>query len=370
METNYKNKLQEYCQQNYYSLPIYNTDLSNESCDNNISWVCKIQLWNGQFFRSSSKPNKKNAEQEAAKLALASIKNPNKSFDQIKGKENKELTSSKLNKINVGNLNSLFSKNVSLPNTSSEVHENRKSNYSIYGNSLDDLNQKASNVFIEDKFVTPESLDIQDNDDFFLENSTSNYLMKKSDNVYKNETFSRNDIKYKIEKDNQNLSFGDVEHNNKLSIPSFSHKNKKFKIPIKSKYFNKNIAIFVDSENLPNAINQLLTVKITDNITIYSFVCEQHNLANKKWNSNKIIPFIFTDRGSDTVDIYMLSIITCMIKLKKYDKYFIISGDHFFKIYETIINQPFAINDFQLWDKENVTTCNDANYIINKLGLN
>ena len=75
---NPKGKLQEYCQQNQFSLPEYEVNNINTGIAHYPLFSATVTLWDGRTFNTadnniSSLTNKKKAEHEAARLALFDI---------------------------------------------------------------------------------------------------------------------------------------------------------------------------------------------------------------------------------------------------------------------------------------------------------
>lgn len=101
-------------------------------------------------------------------------------------------------------------------------------------------------------------------------------------------------------------------------------------------YQGESIAILIDLENQPTAVDELINKINLDksNINILVFVSGNSHLVDREWNHQKIHNYRIPSVRNDAADTYMIFISGVLCKSNAYSKYIIVSRDHFAKTLE------------------------------------
>lgn len=120
---------------------------------------------------------------------------------------------------------------------------------------------------------------------------------------------------------------------------------------------NKDIGIFIDGDNLPTVFDSLAELKLPKNIHIHLFVNQGHNLATKEI-PKRIQRVIVPVGHRDVADTIMTLHMGAYLFDKTYDKYIIVSKDHFAVVIVDAINAKTKDNkNVYLWDPSVAVLC-------------
>jgi hypothetical protein len=97
-------------------------------------------------------------------------------------------------------------------------------------------------------------------------------------------------------------------------------------------------ALFVDVENMPNFINEV--IEKIEGLTIYAFIGHHHHLSNKQWSS-EVIKILSHSTRTDGTDTAIQVYIGYHLAHNNYDRYYIATRDHYGSILVEMISlQP------------------------------
>ena len=285
-----KNKLQEYTQKNVLPMPKYNT-IRLPSKDHGVRWKSSVifTMTDEKKYRANGNPSstKINTEQSAAQKALNYI----------------SLTKSELNSTNRSRAAVLKGElRLSAPTSELHLRESLRSGpikaYTLESNLLDSK---------EDKF-----------DD--LHKQPSNLPPLPSNKILSNTIpEERNSLESHERNSSKKVDYHSSERAGFETAPKF-----------KPKTTNKTL-IIIDVENVHKALDDILSrVSKSKNIDILCFISEDHYMKTKLNLSDHRVRLIEAPTSrSDGADIGIVMYIGFLLAREAYQRYFIISKDHF-----------------------------------------
>jgi len=91
----------------------------------------------------------------------------------------------------------------------------------------------------------------------------------------------------------------------------------------------KELGVLIDVENLPNAVDEIISRVHCDQVHIYAFVGRMHPSAKKTWNSSMVEKIVVPTFEKDAADSCMQIYVGAFLLDQTFDEYVILTKDHY-----------------------------------------